>query len=228
MVSHTETPGTPSLGGSLREKVSWIKYAYLDESGDLGKRGSKFFVVAAILVEHPKILSRIMKRLRSRKLKKKLKQLPEIKASKSDKRIREFVLNRLRNTNCEIYAVVVEKTKIYDYLYDVKDKLYNYLCGKLIGCLGLKAGKLIITIDKKHTNTLLRQDFDRYIKRKLSTLSGNLKVEIYHKPSFSLNELQVADFVAWSIHRKFNLGDDSYFKIIENKIVNKKDMLLWS
>jgi len=72
--------------------LNWVKYVYIDESGDLGREGSKFFVVVAVVVNHPKVLSRIMKRLRERKLRKKLRQLPEIKANKSDKKTREFVV----------------------------------------------------------------------------------------------------------------------------------------
>lgn len=207
--------------------MSWIKYVYIDESGDLGKSGTKYFSIAAVIVDQPKTLSRIMKRLRNRKLNKKLRQIPEIKANSSNRQIREYVLNQVRNADCEIYAIVVEKSKIFDYLYEVKDKLYNYLCGKLMVRLNISAGKLVITVDKKHTNTLFRRDFDDYIGRKLATLSGGLKVEIYHASSYSMNELQVVDFVAWSINRKFNSGDDSYFGIIEGKIVNKEEMILW-
>uniref|UniRef100_A0A7V3NVN2 DUF3800 domain-containing protein n=1 Tax=candidate division WOR-3 bacterium TaxID=2052148 RepID=A0A7V3NVN2_UNCW3 len=207
--------------------MNWVKYVYIDESGDLGKYGSKYFAVAAVLVGQPKILSRIMKRLRERKLKKKLRQLPEIKANNSNREIREYVLNQVRSANCEIYAIVVEKSKIFDYLYEVKDKLYNYICGKLVDRLNVSAGKLIITVDKKHTNTLFRTDFDNYIGRKLAASPGKLEIEIYHSSSYSTMELQVVDFIVWSINRKFNSGDESYFKIIENKIVNKEEMILW-
>ncbi len=207
--------------------MNWTKRVYIDESGDLGKYGSKYFVVAAVLVDHPKNLSRIMKRLRERKLNKKLRQLPEIKANNSNRMIREYVLNQVRVANCDIYAIVVEKSKIFDYLYEVKDKLYNYLCGKLMDRLNVKVGKLVITVDKKHTNTLFRADFDSYIKRKRATFLESRSIEINHAPSYSKNELQVVDFVVWSINRKFNSGDDRYFKIIEDKIVNKGEMILW-
>lgn len=207
--------------------MNWVKYVYIDESGDLGKYGSKYFAVAAVLVDQPKILSRIMKRLRERKLKKKLRQLPEIKANNSNRMIREYVLNQVRVANCDIYAIVVEKSKIFDYLYQVKNKLYNYLCGKLMDHLNVESGKLMITVDKKHTNTLFRADFDNYIKRKRATLPKSSNIEINHAPSYSKNELQVVDFVVWSINRKFNSIDDSYFKIIEGKIANKGEMILW-
>ncbi len=207
--------------------MGWLNYVCIDESGDLGKFGSKYFTVAAVLVDEPKKLARIIKRLRQIKLKKTIKQMPEIKANKSNQRIREYVLERIKRTDCRIFAIVVEKNKIKDYLFDVKNKLYNYLCGILLNELNLDKGKVIITIDKKHTNTLVREDFNGYIKRKLKRKCKELDIEIFHKPSFASNELQVVDFVAWSINRKFNAGDDHYFRIIEEKIENKENMILW-
>lgn len=202
-------------------------YVYIDESGDLGKYGSKYFTVAAIVVDNPVILKRIIKKIRERKLKKKIKELPEIKANNSDRIIREHVLDEISKTNCSIFAVVVEKDNVMNQLYDVKNKLYNYLCGILMDKINADVYKLIITIDKKHTNTLMREDFNGYIRNKLSLKNKELKVEIYHKESYTSNELQVADFVSWSINRKFNANDDYYFKFIEDKITNKDDLIIW-
>lgn len=202
-------------------------HVYIDESGDLGKFGSKYFIIVAVIVKEQKILERIIKKLRQRRLKKKIKELPEIKANNSNRLIREYVLKRVKNCDCQIIATVAKKDHILDHLFKVKNKLYNYLCGILMEKISIPKYKIIITIDKKHTNTLMREDFNRYIKLKFKSEDKDLKIEIYHKPSITSNELQVVDFVAWSISRKFNSGDDFYYRIIEDKIINKKDMLLW-
>jgi len=206
--------------------MTYINYIYIDESGDLGLRGSKYFSIAAVITDEPKILNRIIKKLRQTKLKKKIKQLPEIKANNSNRIIKEYVLKKVNSANCQIFAIVVDKSKILSRLYEVKDKLYNYLCGILLDTIDIKYGKIIITIDKKHTNSLIREDFNNYIKKKIGC--KDIKVEIYHKPSYSSNELQVADFVVWSINRKFNTGDDYYYKIIEDKIINEQNIMLWN
>lgn len=204
-----------------------LRYMYIDESGDLGKYGSRYFSIAAIIVDNPTSLSRIIKKLRQRKLKKKIKKLPEIKANNSSYVLRKYVLDKLIKTDCELYAIVVNKDAIVNYLFNVKDKLYNYLCGILMENVKNTDGKLIIVIDKKHTNTLVKNDFNKYIENKLKSKNIKLEIEIEHKFSYSSNELQVVDFVVWSINRKFNTGDDSYYKIIERKIVNKDNMILW-
>jgi len=172
-------------------------------------------------------LKRIIKKTRQRKLKKLIKQLPELKANNSDRPTREFILNKVRKCNCSIFSIVVEKDQVMDHLFDVKNKLYNYLCGILMNKIELPSHKLLIVIDKKHTNTLMREDFDAYIKNKLNFRDSKLKIEIHYKESFSMNEIQVADFVVWSINRKFNVNDDYYYNFIEEKIINKDNMSLW-
>lgn len=207
--------------------MSDFSYIYIDESGDLGLHGSKYFVIAAIAVNEPKILSRIIKKIRQRKLEKKIKKLVELKANNSNKKIREYILKKVKNSDCNIFAVVVNKSKILSQLYEVKDKLYNYLCGILMDRIILPRYKIMIIIDKKHTNTLIREDFNNYIQKKIKNKDPGLKIEIFHKPSYMSNELQVTDFVAWAINRKFSFGDNYYYSIIKNKIINKENMLLW-
>ena len=208
--------------------MSHIAHVYIDESGDLGVYGSKFFIVAAIIVDDPLELKRIIKKLRQRKLKKKIKDLPEIKANKATYREREYVLNRLKAAKSTIFAIAVEKNKIKSRLFSVKDKLYNYLCGILIKRLSLDCQELNITIDRKHTNTLIQQDFNRYITSKLSGKYKEMKVHIVHEDSSKSNELQVVDFLVWAISRKFNTGDDTYFLMIKDKITNKENMMIWN
>jgi hypothetical protein len=206
--------------------MSFVKYVFVDESGDLGLHGSKFFSVACVVVEDPKTLSRIIKKARERILKKTLKKLPELKANNSNQKVREYVLKKIKESNCKIYGLVVDKSKIFQHLYEVKDRLYNYFLGIVLGEIE-ETGKLIITIDKKYKNTLLRENLNEYLVKKLKEKHPNLEIEIRQIPSYASNELQAADFVVWSIQRKFNFKDDWYFRIIENKIVNKNNMELW-
>jgi hypothetical protein len=206
--------------------MSFVKYVFVDESGDLGLHGSKFFSVACVVVEDPKTLSRIIKKARERILKKTLKKLPELKANNSNQKVREYVLKKIKESNCKIYGLVVDKSKIFQHLFDVKNRLYNYFLAILLREIE-ETGKLIITIDKKYRNTLLRENLNEYLIKKLKEKHPNLEIEIRQIPSYASNELQAADFVVWSIQRKFNFKDDWYFRIIESKIVNKNNMELW-
>ena len=57
----------------------------------------------------------------------------------------------------------------------------------------------------------------KYIQKRLMEKRDGSTFEIFQLPSESSNSLQVVDFVAWAINRKFNSGDDSYYRIIESK-----------
>ena len=191
-------------------------HIYVDESGDLGMRGSKYFVIAALKTKDPKSLERIIKRVRQRKLKKPLKKAPEIKANKSPPHIRKYILEKISKQEVKINAIVVEKSMILPRLYEVKNRLYNYLAGILLKEFN-KDNEMIIIIDKKDTNALIRKDFDEYIARKLEIINNKRNIKIFHKESQTCKGLQVVDFVAWAIFRKYEKDDEEYFEIIKNK-----------
>ena len=212
----------------IREHSGWrIRYAFMDESGDLGRFGIEYFVISVIVVEDPKVLRKIVKNTRKRKLKRRMKDTPELKANRSSPEVREYLLRQLASTDCEIFAIVVEKSKIMPHLYEVKDRLYNFISRIVFTEMRYASGLLKIMVDRKETNSMLQKNFEDYIIRELSNRRPELKIEIRQCDSQQNAELQVADFVAWAIARKFNFGEEKYFQIIEEKLVNRKRMMLW-
>jgi hypothetical protein len=79
-------------------------YIYLDESGDLGftSKSSKSFVVALLYTNNPKHIRRILKKVRCRLLRKKYRDLPEFKSSRSDDFVKKRILEHLSKENIEI------------------------------------------------------------------------------------------------------------------------------
>ena len=59
-------------------------YIFIDESGDLGGDGSKYFIITAIWTEKPELFDRLIKNLRRHKFRKILKKVSEIKANSSN------------------------------------------------------------------------------------------------------------------------------------------------
>ena len=191
-------------------------YIYIDESDDLGKSSSRYFIIAALITTNPKPISNIIKHIRERKLKKKLRELCELKANNSNAIIRKAVLNSLIKTSCEFHIITVDKSKVRDYLFEKKDKLYNYIAGILFEHSQKPAKKYHIIIDKKDKKDLLREDLTNYLSK--IKAPWNTKVTVQHIESHTDKVLQAVDFVAWSTHRKYNYGEEEYFKIIEPKI----------
>ena len=65
-------------------------YIFIDESGDLGDKGSKYFVLAAIKVEDEKVLEKLIKKTR-RNYKKDIGQSNEIKGSKTPPKVKKYI-----------------------------------------------------------------------------------------------------------------------------------------
>lgn len=191
-------------------------YIFIDESGDLGKFGTRYFIIAALCTEEPKPIYNIIKHIRERKLKKKLREISELKANNSNDFIRKTVLQKIVSHSCEFHILTVDKKQVRDYLFDNKNKLYNYLVGLLFEHIQEPYDKLHLIIDKKDNKSIIQEDFNNYIKN--SKLKSNVKIEIEHLESHQNRGLQAVDFVAWSAHRKFNTNDDTFYTIIEPKI----------
>ncbi len=204
-----------------------VEHIFIDESGDLGKYGSIYFTIVALATHLPVALGRITKKIRQRKLKKKLRELSEIKANNSTDAIKKSVLGMIAGCDCSISAVVIPKAKVRDELFLHKERLYNYLCGLLFEHISLNTDVVDITVDRKHGNLLLQEDFNRYVESRIKGKHRLLKVKIRHLESHASSALQAVDFVAWAVNRKFTHQDAAYYEIIKCKIRNAGKEEIW-
>ncbi len=199
-------------------------FVFVDESGDLGKLGTSYFIVAAIQVQDDKPLGRIIKRARERKLKKEMKELNELKGAKTTPEIRKFILGKIADLECKIFILAVEKKKILPGLMAAQNKLYNWLFRLL--CQQVTGESISLVIDKKYKNIIQRHELEAYLEKQLSM--RGITVSVSQLESHTSLQLQAVDFVAWAANRKFSHGDDSYYRIIEKKIANSGAVELWS
>lgn len=202
-----------------------MKYVFIDESGDLSKHGSRYFITTAVATEDPDKVRKIMKRFRERRLKKSLKERSEIKANNSTPEIRKYILEQLMRCECEIYVIATEKSKILSKFDSAQDKFYHFLCKLLLGIATKDNSKTVVIIDLKDTNRIIKINFKNYIE--WSFKSKGKSVDFNQVVSHSDNGLQIADFVAWAVHRKFNSGEEDYFNIIKSRIKNIDKMEMW-
>ena len=84
--------------------------------------------------------------------------------------------------------------------------------------------KICLIVDKSKSNRSLRADFDNYIKRMLNEKMFSNDILIKHQNSQNEPCLQVLDFISWAIFRKYEHKDGSFFEIIKDKIVIKKEL----
>ena len=197
-------------------------YIYLDESGDLGfsPNSSDHIIIALLITKEPHKIERCIKLIRKRALKKKLKELPEIKFNKSDDNIRKKVLKCIIKEPIEINYIVLKKNKSNPNHFEPNTsqnhthKIYNSIAGQLLNSIQLKkSGKIKLTVDKRTPNKLIRADFDQHIQQEV-----NFKIDIVHENSEFNKCIQATDFIAGAIFRKFESNDESYYNIIAEKI----------
>lgn len=197
-------------------------HIYLDESGDLGfnPTSSKYIVIALLITKPPLNIGRCIKKIRQRKLKKKLKELPEIKFNKSDDHIRELTLKCIAKEPIEIAYIVLDKNKVNPARHNHKHAIYNFITGYLMCCLPFENtinSRLIV--DKRIAKKVLRADFDQYVKQKAA-----FKVDITHENSMYNQCLQATDFIAGAIFQKYEFGDDKFYDIIKDRIKVSKQL----
>ncbi|EEB74673.1 hypothetical protein TAM4_618 [Thermococcus sp. AM4] len=198
-------------------------YIILDEAGDMGfaKGSSRYFVMGAIVakVEDVKKIRRIPKKAR-KKLGKKKKDIPELKASKSNDKIRKFVLDELyKCQSAHVSAVYINKANTYGYIREnsfQKAVHYNYLARVLIveslksylesiGYTSDKALTVEIFLDRYHTTKFRKKNLEEYIRKMIrDAFPYEVNVLVHQKDSQGEPLIQVADFVVNAFYRKLN------------------------
>ena len=194
-----------------------LKYMYIDESGDLGfsKNSSKVLVISALLVEDSKDLDRIIKNMRRNKFSRELRVATEIKANNSSPDLRKHMIHKLNRLPgaANFNITFIKKHLTSEYLLNHKDKLYNFVAGKLAVNINLYDCDLEIRIDKSKGKQLLRDDFNQYFEQLLRKDSDIGRLNIHHSYSHSFSGLQFADLLAWSVYQKEERDNPEYVNL---------------
>lgn len=196
-------------------------YGFLDESPSLHDK-AYFFCVGILLTSGPneKHYKSLFKRVREKILNRKLKKVPEIKFSDSTDQVRKKVLEAITKLPIKAVVFVVDTDG-----RRVADTPENY--GIVIGFSIVEVLKLyktlILTVDKKFTNP---KDHAEVEKVALKVISKKAEKGILdfktHAESHKNSLLQIADFIAGTFHYKYNLKDDTYWKMIKYLIIEEK------
>ena len=210
-----------------------MAYIFLDESGDLGfdfrkKKTSKFFVVTCLFTGNKRPIEKIVKKTHS-ELKKKYKRRFGVLHCVREKPItRQRLLRRLSGKDCVMMAIYLNKKKVYTRLRDEKPVLYNYVTNILLDRIYRKEiipikDRVELIASRRETNKFLNENFKNYLNRQVENRhKTDIKISI-RTPSDE-KVLQAVDFVSWAIFRKYEYGDDSYYNVIKNKIVEERPL----
>lgn len=205
-----------------------MNYVLLDESGDLGFKleggSSKFFVIAIIFIKSKRPLEKIARAVHGG-LRKKFRKVGALHAYGESPITRTRVLQRINQQDCSILAVILNKRKVHTKLQDEKAVLYNYVTNILIDRLLTRKllppeNPIILIASRRETNKFLNLNFKNYLQAQANN-NHKLKITVEIKSPTEEKSLQVVDFVSWAIFRKYETGDDAFYNLIKDKVIEE-------
>lgn len=215
---------------------------YVDESGDLGfkKNSSKFFTIGYVFTinRFPFIEKQIVKRTLKNiniGIKHHRRKISEFKFSNDSDRIRKKFLRKIKDMDIVIGVVSISKDSVREDLKGDTNFLYRYLVvDSIITVLVQEYFKAhdpynsIKFIIDRSLSKIGRQEFNKYCDDKMSFRSWERdkkmesRVYVTHENSLNVQMLQVADYIAGAVQRKFEKNIPHYYSIISHKIKHKR------
>jgi hypothetical protein len=204
-----------------------IIYAFLDESGEFSfhAQSGKYLVFAGIVTRTPAILTHEFASLRYELLTAG-ERLERFHACHDMQSVRDKVFALISATpGFSIHSIIVRKNKVHPSLrpYCVYSDAYKTMIKYLVG--GARFERLHMIVD-----TVPDRSRQAELKSRLQTKAAlildakGIPFSIDHHSSASHTLLQVADYCAWAIQRKWQAGDCRSYELIRNKIRNEFDI----
>ncbi len=207
-------------------------YLYLDESGDLGfdfvnKKPSKFFTISILAVsgvENNRKLTKGVKGTLRRKLNPKSHRkriVEELKGSDTTLEVKQYFYDQLRNINFEIYAITLNKKRVFDRLTKEKPRVYNFIARQVIDKIPFEknqTNRVELIIDRSKSKPEIKE-FNSYIRSQIQgRLDPKVVLDMYHWDSKQSAGLQAADMFCWGIFQKYEKRNNEWSKTFQDKI----------
>ena len=211
-----------------------MAYIFMDESGCLGfdftkPKTSQNFIITFLLANNDKILDRVVsKTFRSIPTKKRRNHSGTLHCNKEDNKTRTKLFSFLKDKDVSVMVIFLNKHKVYTRLQDEKTILYNYITNILLNRLASKKllplkDKITLVASRRETNRFLNENFKHYLETQISN-THNVLLDVIVRPASAVKGLQVVDFLSWAIFRKYEHGDDYFYNMIKNLIVEESSL----
>jgi len=215
--------------------VRWA-HVFIDESGDIGyPKGSSILTVAALITGDSKRIERIPLQIRKKRLRKNLIRKSELKFHNSDEWVRKAVLSLLmRRDDFQIMAIIIDKRLVATELQEDKEGFYDECCAQLAAEVAKacpNAAGLNIVFDQRYKSKGVNDNFTSLIRTRVEEARPELRrytssIQISGFDSQRSGGLQVADFVAGALQRKYEQDDSAYYEIIAARILKEDKRIL--
>lgn len=209
-----------------------MAYIYLDESGCLGfdfskSKTSRYFLVTMLLLPQHRTAEKCIKRSIGG-LHKSGIPLNTIHAYKEKPKTKKAILECLVKKECKIMTILLDKKAVFTDLKNEKVVLYNYVVNILLDRILKKkllgeVSTVTVVASRKETSRFLNDNFKHYLESQVIQNHG-IPLKVFIKKSSEEKSLQAVDVVSWSIFRKYEHNDDTYYKIIKEQIVEENGL----
>lgn len=200
-------------------------YLYLDESGDLGfdffaKKPSRFFTVTILAVqgvENNRALLNAVKKTLRRKFSK--NHLTELKGSHTSIDIKKYFYRHASSVPFSIYALTLNKKRVYSELAQKKDRVYNFIARNVLEHTPIEesSSRIQFIIDRSKSKKEIGE-FNEYLERQLAgRIDPRIPLDINHHTSHENLGLQAVDLFCWGIFRKYERKDREWFEIFGSR-----------
>lgn len=217
-------------------RIYHMSYIFMDESGDLGfnfkkKKTSRYFIMTFVFTAEKILIDRIVNKIFKGFSEKEIKSHNGVLHAykEKDKTIKKLLNLIVYRSKAKIIIIYFDKSKVYTKLDDQKHILYNILTNMLIDRLYesrlVPSNKTVrIIASRRETSKFLNSNFKSYLKNHAKG-KHNFDIQIDILPSYAEKGLQVADLISWSIFRKYEYGDNSYYDILRPSIIKENGVL---
>lgn len=207
-------------------------YVFLDESGglsfDFTKGGTTRFFVVCLLVlpttrDYRQLTKAVERTIRHKLHRGRAPKRPthELKGTAVDIATKRYFFQQAQRASFSIYALILNKARVYEDLRRQPERLYNFVARKLIErCPFQQADdRIILTLDRRKATEDIRA-FNQYLLVQLQgSLPLKVPIEIYHKHSWERKGLQAVDLFSWGIFRKYERGETTWYEVFRERIV---------
>ena len=164
------------------------------------------------------IKTTIRKKLNPKNKRKRIVQ--EIKGSSSTLQVKKYFYKKVKKIDFSIYALTLNKIRIYKDLISQKERIYNWVTRILLDKIHFSESekKITFVLDKSKSKPEIRE-FNSYIQSQLkSRIDPKIPLEIVHLDSVKDRCLQATDLFAWGIFRKYERRDFEWFNVYKGKV----------
>jgi len=135
--------------------------------------------------------------------------------------IKRYFYQRAKNIKFALYAITLNKIRVYERLRKDRERVYNFIAGKVLDKIPFNIADLRveIIIDRSKTKKNIFE-FNQYILRQIkSKFDPKVPLDIYHYDSKQNFGLQAVDMFCWGIFEKYENRDLEWYSVYKNKIV---------